>query len=133
MPANRSQHSRQIPSLTGVIDRPRLLAKLESVMQHKITLLCAPPGYGKTTIADHFADKAANPVIWHRIEERERDIPYFHDQCVSALSLIAPEITSIAYSPSSTPVELAAAVANHLRDTVQTPFVYVLDDVHNLS
>lgn len=133
MPFNLLPHGNQIPNLTGVIDRPRLLAKLESVLQHKITLLCAPPGYGKTTVAAQYAHQANHPVIWYRFEDRERDIPTFHDHCIEALSAVAPAVADLKYAPGYTPVELASSVANALREGFETPFVFVLDDVHTLN
>jgi LuxR family maltose regulon positive regulatory protein len=65
MPTSVAQRGSQIPSLAGVIDRPRLLSKLDHVLQHKITLICAPPGYGKTTIAAQYAHHVNHPVVWH--------------------------------------------------------------------
>lgn len=133
MAGRQPQHSTQLPSLTGVIDRPRLLSKLESALQYKITLICAPPGYGKTTLTAQYAAQTDHPVVWHRIEDRERDLPNFHNRCVAALSELAPDIGAISYSPGRTPVELASSVANALRSTISDPFVYVLDDVHSVS
>lgn len=133
MPTSVAERGSQIPSLSGVIDRPRLLSKLDHALQHKITLICAPPGYGKTTLAAQYAHYTKHPVVWHRVEDRERDIPYFFEHCVAVLSEIAPTTSSVAFAPGLTPVELAASVANHLRGEVQTPFVYVLDDLHALS
>ena len=73
MPIGVAERDSNIPSLSGVIDRPRLLSKLDHALQHKITLICAPPGYGKTTIAAQYAQYTNHPVVWHRVEDRERD------------------------------------------------------------
>jgi ATP/maltotriose-dependent transcriptional regulator MalT len=36
------------PITRGLIDRPRLFAQLSSSIDHPLTLICAPAGYGKT-------------------------------------------------------------------------------------
>src|SRR4051794_25570872 len=76
----------------AIIDRPRLLAKLQGVFDHKLTLVSAPPGYGKTTLVAQFARQVSIPVAWHTIDERERDVANLHSQCLAALSQIVPGI-----------------------------------------
>ncbi len=52
-----------IPPLRRVIDRPALLAE---VLEHSspVTVLAAPGGYGKTTIAAQVAHESRAPVVW---------------------------------------------------------------------
>jgi LuxR family maltose regulon positive regulatory protein len=123
----------RIPQLPAVVERQRLLQRLESVLQHKLTLLCAPPGYGKTTLAAQFAQTLSCPVAWHTIEEPERDVPNLHAKCVSSLAEIVPGVQSIEFTRSMSVSELAAAVANHLRGAVKRDIVFVLDEVQILS
>ena len=62
------------PNIAGIIERPRLLAKLEAALRVRVTLISAPPGYGKTTLAAQFVQHMPHPVAWHALEERERDL-----------------------------------------------------------
>src|SRR3954454_540741 len=80
------------PRGSGMIDRPRLLEKLEGAWEHRLTLVSAPPGYGKTTLVGQFANQQRGPVIWHGIEERERDVPYLYTHCLAALEPVVPGI-----------------------------------------
>ncbi len=123
----------QIPRAYGTIHRPRLLQKLQSALEHKLTLISAPPGYGKTTIAAQFAQMTTIPVAWHTVEERERDVPNLHNQCLVALDTIIPGIASAAPSTVFAPSEMAASIANYLRENLTRDIVYILDDVQNLA
>jgi len=40
----------QPPITRGLIDRPRLFEQFSSSIGHPLTLICAPAGYGKTTL-----------------------------------------------------------------------------------
>src|SRR5215813_1665549 len=115
----------------GLIERPRLLAKLRDVLQYKLTLVSAPPGYGKTTITAQFAHQAPSTVAWHTVEERERDIPNLYAHCLGALSQVDPKIESLSLRSGLAPSELAALVADHLRDNVSGEIIYVMDDVQH--
>src|SRR5258707_11231479 len=117
----------------GLIERPRLLAKLRDVLQYKLTLVSAPPGYGKTTITAQFAHQAQSLVAWHTVEERERDIPNLYAHCLSALGYIDPKIETLGLHGALSPGELAALVADYLRDNVSNDIIYVMDDVQHLT
>lgn len=127
------QREARIPFASGIIDRPRLLAKLRAVTEHKLTLICAPPGYGKTTLAAQFAHETAYPVAWHTVEERDRDVPNLFNQCLSALEYVAPGIQSLTPIPGDTPSELATLVTDYLRDNLPHDILFILDDVHHLT
>lgn len=133
IPVAHNAQDGRIPQLPAVVQRRRLLQRLESVLQHKLTVLCAPPGYGKTTLAAQFAQSLTCPVTWHSIEEHERDVPNLHAKCLSALTDLVPGIRSLAYNRMMTVNELATSVANHLRTALNRDIVYVLDDVQILS
>ena len=123
----------QIPQLPAVVKRRRLLQRLESVLQYKLTLVCAPPGYGKTTLAAQFAQTLSCPVVWHSIEEHERDVPNLHAKSIAALDDLLPGIQSLAFTKSKSVSELSASVANYLRGTLKQDIVYILDDIQFLS
>lgn len=123
----------RVPQLPAVVERTRLLQKLEGVLQHKITLLCAPPGYGKTTLAAQFVRTLNCPVTWHAIEEQERDVPNLHTKCLAALDGIVPGVESLEFTRAKSVTEQATALANHLRGSIKKDIVYVFDDVQYLS
>lgn len=133
MSLDSSQRETQIPHISGAISRPRLLAKLYQALEHKLTLICAPPGYGKTTIAAQFASQITYPVAWHALEERERDLPNLYTQTLQALAHVAPGIDKLAPTPGFTPGELATLLVDHLRESTRRKIVYVIDDIHLIA
>lgn len=128
-----AQHDTSIPRASGVILRPRLLARLRAASEHKLTLVCAPPGYGKTTSAAQFATQSPYPVAWHSIEERERDIPNLYSQCLATLEPVVPGIQHLTPMPGYTPDELATLITNYLRENLTREIIYILDDAHLLA
>ncbi len=123
----------RIPQLPAVVERRRLLERLDGVLQHKLTLLCAPPGYGKTTLAAQYAHTLPCPVTWHALEEQERDVPNLHAKCLAVLSDVVPDIASLSFAKTMGVTELATSVAHHLRSVLDRDIVYIIDDVHLLS
>ncbi len=118
---------------SGLIDRPRLVEKLRSVCEHRLTLISAPPGYGKTTLVAQFVGQQSAPVLWHGIEERERDVPNLFAHCLNVLEPLAPQLKHMAAPYGYGAAELAALIADALREHLHTDVIYVLDDVHLLA
>jgi LuxR family maltose regulon positive regulatory protein len=121
------------PRGVGLVERQRLLREMASALDYKLSIIIAPPGYGKTTLAVQFVQQAQRPFAWHPVEERQRDLPNLLSQCLTSLEQVAPGIKKLATLTGFTPRELAGAVTNYLRDTVEGHFLYILDDVHYLT
>jgi LuxR family maltose regulon positive regulatory protein len=117
----------------GLIERPRLIDKLNLVVDHKLTLISAPPGYGKTTLANQFMRQARLPVVWHSIEAVQRDVPILHQRAQALLEPLAPGIRSLPATYGNPPVELATSLTEYLRDFLTGPIIYIFDDAHYLS
>ncbi len=74
-----------------ILQRPSLIASLAQVVEdtasmagqrgswHKLILLCAPAGYGKTTLLADFARTSKTHCCWVHIESTEREVlTYLH-------------------------------------------------------
>src|SRR5689334_13888180 len=62
----------QPPLGRAVIDRPRLSQTMLTMEPAPVTLLTAPPGYGKTTLAAQWADRlryAGFTVAWLALDD----------------------------------------------------------------
>src|SRR5688572_2144109 len=127
------QINAQIPRISGTIVRSRLLEKLQSASNYKLTLISAPPGYGKTTLAAQFAQQTNFPVAWHTVEEQERDAPSLYTKCTSVLQMLTPDVQQLPAAEGHNAAELASFVTNYLRQHLSGDILYVLDDVHNLA
>lgn len=115
------------------IERPRLLQRLQSTLDHKLTLITAPPGFGKTTLVAQLIRTVQLPVAWQTIDERSRDLPNLYSQAINALSVTLPSIRQLAPPYGYSAGELATLIANHLVENLTGELVYVLDDVHWLA
>ncbi len=133
MPSMTLQDNTPVPYASGIINRPRLIEKLQAAVTYKLTLISAPPGYGKTTLASQFARQAQCPVVWQTVEERDRDLPNLYNRCLVALELIAPGIRRLPTAHAYPPSELAALITDYLRENVAGDAIYLLDDVQKIA
>lgn len=121
-----------IPVHDFVAERRELNASLAGIVRHRITIVSAPPGYGKTTAVAHFAHQLQVPAAWHSIQERERDLSALFLHSLQALEFVAPGISATA-AGLTMPDECAHYTAEFLNDKVGQHVVYVIDDVHLIS
>ena len=70
--------------------RPRLLDELRLGRTSALTLVCAPPGYGKTTLLSQWAeaDAVTTRFAWVTLDEGDADPVRFWTYLVSALSAV---------------------------------------------
>ncbi len=59
--------------LADALPRERLESRLAGAWGHRLTLVIAPAGSGKTTLVARFAAAAAVPVGWYRAETWDAD------------------------------------------------------------
>ncbi len=116
----------------GLVDRPRLVNKLNQATAYKLTLISAPPGYGKTTLASQFMREANLPVVWHSIEASQRDLPLLHQRALTVLEPLAPGIKNLPAIHGYPPVELATNITEYLRNYLTGEALYIIDDAHHL-
>ena len=75
------------------LPRPRLLELLTADFKRKITLIDAPPGYGKTTLlAQWYSNEGANlPTAWVSLDEQDNDPVRLWAHVTEAIRQITPE------------------------------------------
>jgi LuxR family transcriptional regulator, maltose regulon positive regulatory protein len=121
-----------IPVYGVVAERHALADVLSNIRHHRLTLVSAPPGYGKTTAIAHYARDLELPAAWHSLQERERDLPALFAHSLQALEFIAPGI-SVAAAGLNSPDDCAAYIASYLREHLTGHALYVMDDLHFLA
>src|SRR5215469_16183094 len=63
-----------IPRLRpNAVSRPRLLERLNEGLHRKMTLISAPAGFGKTTLASEWVAFIERPVAWLSLDEEDND------------------------------------------------------------
>jgi len=80
------------PALDHIIERPRLIAQLEEGGGARVSVLAAPAGYGKTTLARQWSQRQAGPVAWYRTTRASGDVALLAVQLDELLASIAPEL-----------------------------------------
>lgn len=99
--SSRSRRNSRIPLIRSkflppapparAVSRPRLLEKLTSGRGRPLTLVCAPAGYGKTTLLSQWvAEAVTTDSAWVTLDAGDADPSRFWTYLLSALSEIAP-------------------------------------------
>jgi LuxR family maltose regulon positive regulatory protein len=109
----RTKFSRP-PSRPEFVERPRLLDWLDQALeQHRIVLVSAPPGFGKTTLITQWLVRQRVPAAWLALDKSDSDPERFVRYLIAAIEDGTPQRL-----PKSSPL-LAA--------TVPLPFDYVCE------
>ncbi len=72
--------------------RPRLLERLTGGLHRKLTLLCAPAGFGKTTLVSEWVAGCGRTVAWLSLDEGDSDAARFLTYLVASLQTVAKDI-----------------------------------------
>ena len=113
------------------IERGQLLNRMDEATDCCLTLIVAPAGFGKTTLAAAWARKARIPVAWLSLQSTDQPPDRFLSYLVQALQTIAPFLgqTTLALLQSASPDGVLYALLNDLAE-FQNDFALILDDYH---
>jgi len=120
--------------------RPALMDRLNDGLAagRPLTLIAAPAGYGKTTLAAQWTAQLAQPAAWLALDEADDDPPRFCTYLVAALQgadpAVGAELTPVLRTGQLPPIDvLATTLLNDLAASEAAgprPLVCVLDDFH---
>lgn len=119
----------------GLVPRPQLVSRLqELVSSHRLTLISAPPGYGKTTSLTEWARSTGSSVAWISLSSDEDSLESFLRYIHAAWERVDPQVAESNFgvllaSQGSAVPDLLAAFLN-LANQLKTDLVVVLDDFH---
>ncbi len=143
------------PAGAALVERPRLLQKLDAGLAQgrRVILVCAPAGYGKTTLVAEWANRihrlhpgtasgtspgTAQPcVAWLECDQADDDLARFLAYLVAALRQVYPRLGEgvLAAFHASKPPSPEVAAALLINDLAEIPdrLVLVLDDLHTIA
>ena len=113
------------PLRRETLRRERLLDWLKVKIHHRIVLVTAEAGYGKTTLLADFARHHRRPTMWYRLDEEDRNWVSFLHYLVAAGREIEPE-----FAPATKGLlgELGVATGPS-RDTIIATFMRELQSL----
>jgi LuxR family transcriptional regulator, maltose regulon positive regulatory protein len=127
------------PPRPKIVPRPRLTERLNQGLETALTIISAPPGYGKTTLfCDwYWSHKPVYPVAWLSLDNQLNDEGVFLDYLCAALQTIRGDLAASALSllqssqrrPGKT---ILTALINDLSSFTQD-FALVLDDYQTIT
>ncbi len=119
---------------SGYIERTRLGGILDRGFDDsvRLTLLSAPPGYGKTMALAGWLGSRKHPHAWLSLDAADNDLTRFVRYLVAALRTVRPALGDAAeglLGPGATPsIDLVGATLLDEIAASDEPFVLILDD-----
>ena len=118
-----------------ILLRTRLLERLDR--PQALTLIVAPAGYGKTTLAGSWVAHCSRPTAWVSLDYEDSTLAVFVQRLVMAVRSVFPAFGDEILSLVASSVELAPEMVlpgllNEL-DRLDRDFVLVLDDYHHIA
>lgn len=134
------------PVRPDLVSRPRLIEQLEKGLQLgcKLTLVCAPAGFGKTTLLSEWiaAHGPRARVAWVSLDEGDNEVARFWSYAIAALQTLEPALGQTALgalqASQAQPPPLGPLLISLLNDIAalelgERPAILVLDDYHVLE
>ena len=123
----------------GLLRRQRLVDFLHENILHKLILISASAGYGKTSLLVDFAHEADLPICWYSVDEADRDPKVFLEYLIASIRQQFPSFGSRTESVLTTMAKadgqlktLVSALVNDIHD-VPDYFAVIIDDYHFLD
>ena len=135
--AHVSRSKTTVPGLPPeFVPRPALLTALDQGEHRALTLVCAPPGYGKTLLLADWARRHDGASAWVAVDEEDDDPRRLWSAVLAAL-VACPGVPStsplhdLVVPRTMVGIDFLTDLLDAL-ETVPTPVELVLDDAHHL-
>lgn len=121
------------------VHRVHLIEQLNMGMQGKLALICAPAGFGKTSVVSAWAMQAEQKasVAWVSLDDDDNDMVRFWTYLINALDRLHPGLSQrllpLLQSHQSPPIELILTALINVLTTIAEPMVLILDDYHLIT
>jgi LuxR family maltose regulon positive regulatory protein len=121
------------------VPRPRLVQLLNDGLyaKHRLTLISAPAGFGKSTLVVDWIKQIDLPAAWLSLDESDNDLPRFLAYLAAAFQQVDEQIgaslRSALQSPQLPPIEkILTGLLNEITNRTD-PLILVLEDYHLLT
>src|ERR671930_1021951 len=124
------------PVRSEYVARTDLVERLRRDAERALTVLAAPPGFGKTTLLAGWLTEV-DGVAWLSLDEDDNDPARFFVYAVAALRSVEPELGARALAAQRTPaaglVEVVLPILLNELAAQENEVVLVLDDYHLIT
>lgn len=121
------------------VARPHLLARLNDALSHRLTIVAAPAGYGKTTLvaAGYQGLRSKAATGWLTLDTTLGEARLFLRHVIAAIRVSIPnfgEASSVLISAGiDTPIDTVVSTLVNELATLPRDLLLVLDDYHEIS
>lgn len=120
-----------------LLSRGRLIDLLFTLLDLKLILIAAPPGYGKTTLLVDAVHRVALPACWYALDALDAHPPRFIAYLIAAIRRCFPafgqQSGALLASMPEAAIDidrLVATIVNEAVEQIHEHFVVVIDDYH---
>ncbi len=124
------------PPRPRLVVRPSIADKLHEGLSQPLTVICAPAGFGKTTLISQWIAQTADAVAWLALDDDDNDPVRFFTYFLAALQAVQPTLGVAAQELFATsPPPLKSTFTLLLNDlaTLTAPLALILDDFHVIT
>jgi LuxR family maltose regulon positive regulatory protein len=118
----------------NLVPRPKLINCISEGISQKLVLICAPAGFGKTTLLSDWACQVDLPVAWLSLDAGDNELKRFLIYMVAALQTIDGNLchTIQAMLQSPQPVFFEAVLTEIINEvaSLSQNLVLILEDYH---
>lgn len=127
------------PSRSNVVERSRLIDKLNQGLKQKLTLITAPAGSGKTTLLSIWLTslseaKSNYALAWISLDDGDNDPARFWSYMLAALrpfhNAAVESAFSMLHALPASPIEAVLTVLINCLADLQRDIILILDDYH---
>ena len=122
------------PPRQGLVKRPRLTDEITRRIDGKLTLISAPAGFGKTTLACEWISVDKRPGAWYSLDEADNDMTRFLNHLVASIRMVFENVgeSTLAILNSSQLPPGDVIISSLLNEIalISDNFYLVLDDYH---
>lgn len=124
-----------VPQLRpSLVTRPRLIDKLNRGLSSKLILVCAPAGFGKTTVVNEWVTAAEMPTAWLSLDEEDSEPIQFWRYFIAGLQTIdagfGEQALHLFTQSPPPPLKTAVTVLINEISNIANDIIFVLDDYH---
>lgn len=120
-----------------LVQRPRLQELLNNSLRYKLSLISAPPGFGKTTLLAEWLSSNKLKTAWVSLDDDDNDVFRFFSYLITAIQQVELSIgtTSLALLNETQQPFIEGVLANLVNElaTLKHPCLIILDDYHVIT